>query len=116
MAKDDCKHDGECNHEEESEILILVDEDGEEQCFELIAELEIENQNYIVAAPLEDDEEAEEAEEANEEDEEDEMEVFIFKVDYDEEGNMMLAEIEDDEEWEMVADAWQELCESEGIQ
>ncbi len=62
--------------------------------------------NYVVVAPI--DEELE--------DEEEEVEITILRATYDEEGNMYLADIEDDEEWEKVADAWQELMESDGVE
>jgi len=93
--------------DEEFPILILVDEDGEEHEFELLAELEIEDQSYRVLVPAAEDEE--------EVDEDEEVEVVILKVVYDEEGNEFLADIEDDEEWEKVADAWQELSDNEEI-
>jgi len=93
--------------DEEFPILVLVDEDGEEHEFELLAELEIEDQSYRVLIPVGEDEE--------EVDEEEEVEVVILKVVYDEEGNEFLGDIEDDEEWEKVADAWQELADSEDI-
>lgn len=96
--------------EEDFPILVLVDEDGEEHEFELLAELEIEDQSYRVLIPVGEDEEAE-----DEEDDEEEVEVVILKVVYDEEGNEFLGDIEDDEEWEKVADAWQELADSEDI-
>ncbi len=90
--------------DEEFPILILIDEEGEEHEFELLAELEIEDEKYRVLVPF-DDEEADEDEE--------EFEVVILKVVLDEEGNEFLSDIEDDEEWERVADAWQELAEGE---
>lgn len=96
--------------DEEFPILILVDEDGEEHEFELLAELEVDDQNYRVLIPYSEEEPT--AEETSEEGEE-EVEVVILKVVYDEEGNEYLGDIEDDEEWEKVADAWQELADSE---
>lgn len=108
LGKDEHEHDGcDCGCEgEEIEILMLVDDDGEEHPFELIAELEIEDKTYVVVAPLDDEEEDEE-----------EAEILILRATYDDEGNISyLADIEDDEEWEMVADAWQELVESEEVQ
>jgi uncharacterized protein YrzB (UPF0473 family) len=96
--------------DEEFPILVLVDEDGEEHEFELLAELEIEDQSYRVLIPAAEEEEIDE-----DEDEDEEVEVVILKVVYDEEGNEFLADIEDDEEWEKVADAWQELADNEEI-
>ncbi|SHG81248.1 Protein of unknown function [Thermosyntropha lipolytica DSM 11003] len=89
--------------EEEIPVLVLVDEEGVEHEFELLAELEIDDATYRVLVPLL----------AEEDEESDELEVIILKVVYDEEGNEFLSDIEDDEEWEKVADAWQELMESE---
>lgn len=91
---------------EEFPILVLVDEEGEEHEFELMAELEIEEQTYRVLIPYEEDTE-------ETEDDDEEVEVLILKVVYDDEGNEFLADIEDDDEWEKVADAWQELVESD---
>ena len=86
-------------------ILVLVDDEGEEHEFQLLAELEIEDDVYRVLMPLAEEEE---------EDEEDEEEDFvvILKVIYDDEGNELLSEIEDDEELDMVVEAWQELEDS----
>jgi uncharacterized protein YrzB (UPF0473 family) len=92
--------------DEEYPILVLVDDEGVEHQFELLAELEIEQDVYRVLVPLDDEEEL-----ADEE----EIEVIILKVVHDEEGNEFLSDIEDDEEWERVADAWQELVESEEL-
>jgi len=91
-------------HDEEISLMVLVDEDGVEHQFELLAEMEIEDDTYRVLLPV--DEEDQEA---------DEEEVIILKVIQDEEGNEFLSDIEDDEEWEQVADAWQELIESEDL-
>ncbi|HAA09576.1 MAG: DUF1292 domain-containing protein [Syntrophomonadaceae bacterium] len=92
--------------DEEYPILVLVDEEGVEHSFELLAELEIEQDVYRVLIPLDEEETA---------DEDEDIEVIILKVVHDEEGNEFLSDIEDDEEWERVADAWQELVESEDL-
>lgn len=92
--------------DEELPIMVLVDEDGAEHHFELLAELEIEDNTYKVLLPLLDE---------DSEIDEDEVEIFFFKVLLDEEGNEFLSDIEDDEEWEMVADAWKELEEEEDL-
>ncbi|MDD2510599.1 MAG: DUF1292 domain-containing protein [Syntrophomonas sp.] len=93
--------------EEDFPILVLVDEDGIEHLFELLAELEIENDKYRVLVPLDEEEE----EELDEED----GEVVILKVIIDEEGNELLSDIDDETEWEMVVEAWQELVDSEEL-
>lgn len=96
--------------DEEFPVLVLVDDEGVEHQFELLAELEIEQDVYRVLIPLLDEDEA-----AAGEEDEDEVEVVILKVVFDEEGNEFLSDIEDDEEWEQVADAWQELVDSEEL-
>ena len=96
-------HDDYFDDENELPVIVLLDEEGEEHQFELIAEIEILDNKYRVLIPF--------AEE--DEDEEEELEIFFFKVLIDDEGNEFLTDIEDDEEWEMVADAWQEIEESE---
>ncbi len=104
--------------EEEYPVLVLVDEEGVEMEFELIAELDIQDNKYRVLLPLDEfffEDEAEEEEEDNSDGEVEGGGVVIFKVMYDEEGNEFLADIDDDEEWEMVADVWQELTENEKI-
>ncbi|MGI5879413.1 MAG: DUF1292 domain-containing protein [Syntrophomonadaceae bacterium] len=100
-------HDDEL-FEEEYPVLILIDEDGVEHQFELLAELEIESDTYRVLLPFVDEEDVVD-------DEEEELEVVILKVIFDEDGNEFLSDIEDDEEWEKVADAWQELVDMEEI-
>lgn len=102
----DHDHDHDECMDEEFPILVLVDDEGVEHQFELLAELEIEQDTYRVLIPLNDE---------DEEEDEEEVEVVILKVVYDEEGNEFLSDIEDDEEWERVADAWQELVDSEEL-
>lgn len=94
--------------DEDFPVLVLVDDEGVEHQFELLAQLEIEEELYRVLIPLEEDDD-------NDEEEEEECEVVILKVVYDEDGNEFLSDIEDEEEWELVADAWQELVESGDI-
>ncbi|MGE5390704.1 MAG: DUF1292 domain-containing protein [Deltaproteobacteria bacterium] len=94
--------------DEEFSILVLVDDEGVEHEFELLAEMEIENEKYRVLIPLMEEEEMEDMDEF-------EAEIVILKVVYDEDGSEMLSDIEDEEEWEMVADAWQELVENEEL-
>lgn len=94
--------------DEEFSVLVLVDDEGIEHEFELLAEMEIENEKYRVLIPLLEEDELEDMDEF-------EAEIVILKVVYDEDGSEMLSDIEDEEEWEMVADAWQELVENEDL-
>jgi uncharacterized protein YrzB (UPF0473 family) len=86
--------------DDEFYTLILVDDEGEEHEFELLAELEIEDEVYRVLMPMAGEEEDEEEEEDV---------IVILKVVHDDEGNELMSEIEDDGELEMVVAAWQEL-------
>lgn len=86
-------------------MLVLVDDEGEEHEFQILAELEIEGDTYRVLMPLFEEEE-------EEKEDEDTDFVVILKVVYDEEGNELMSEIEDDHELDMVVEAWQELEDS----
>ncbi|WP_041458860.1 DUF1292 domain-containing protein [Ammonifex degensii] len=79
---------------EELEVITLVDENGEEQDFEVLDILEVEGSTYAVLLPLGQDEES--------------GDILILKFSQDEEGNEILVDLED-EEWEKVADIWEEL-------
>ena len=76
---------------EESNTLVLTDEEGNEHQFALLDFVQVEEQEYAVLLPM--DEETDEA--------------IILKVGLDENGEEILFEIEEDAEWEMVAEAWQ---------
>lgn len=86
--------------DDEFYMMVLVDDEGEEHEFQLLAELEIEGEIYRVLMPL------------FEEEEEDNDVIIILKVVYDEDGNELMSEIEDDDELDMVVEAWQELEEN----
>lgn len=97
MSKDNC-----CDHEHEQEelgIVTLVDEEGNEHDFAFVDSIEVDGQQYAILSPMEEDEESDEA--------------IILKIGQDENGDDILYDIDDDEEWEKVADAWQEMIETE---
>lgn len=86
---------------EESNVIVLVDEDGQEHEFALVDVIEVEGTEYAILQPLEESED----EELNE--------AIILKITKDENGEELLVDIEDDEEWEKVADAWQDMIEND---
>lgn len=93
---------GDGNHEHEQEelgIVTLVDEEGKEHDFAFVDSIEVEGEQYAILSPMEEDEESDEA--------------IILKMGKDDNGDDILFDIEDDDEWEKVADAWQEMMESE---
>lgn len=97
-------HDHDHEHDaEEFDTVVLTDDEGNDHEFLHLDTLELEGSTYFVLMPIpEDESESEDADEA-----------IILKLGKDTEGGEMLLDIEDDEEWEKVADAWENLVESE---
>ena len=80
---------------EEDEVIVLTDDDGEEHEFNLIDTITVNDKEYAILQPV------------------DEEEAIILRFGIDDEGNEVLYDIEEDEEWEKVADAWQEISADE---
>ncbi len=78
----------------DDETIVLYDENGEEQQFELIASLTVEDKDYVVVRPIED---------------EDSEDGYILRVDKDENGEDIFLGVEDDAEFDMVVEAYNEL-------
>ena len=74
-----------------------MDDDSEVEC-RILTIFEMEDQDYIVLLPLDD--------EGNDNEE---GEVFIYRYQEDEDGNPSLENIEDEEEFEAVSDCFDEL-------
>lgn len=90
---------GEINVEEgmdDIETVVFRDENGEEVTFEVIDFIEVNDQEYVIAAMPDNDDEA-----------------FILRVESDDEGNETYITIDDDEEWEVVAEAYEELLDAD---
>ncbi len=90
--------------EDRDDIIVLVDEDGEEVEFELIDTIEMNDNEYVVMLPLEEDEEASE---------EDIDEVVIFKIEHGENGEDSFVTIEDEEELNEVFEEFTKRVEEE---
>lgn len=82
---------------EEDEVIVLTDDDGQEHEFNLIDTITVNDKEYAILQPV------------------DEEEAIILRFGIDDEGNEVLFDIEDDEEWEKVADAWQEMAEEDEV-
>lgn len=98
-------HDHDHNHDhthefDEEEIIVLEDEDGKEHNFILGEVITVDETDYAILLPVDEDVE----------------EGVIFRIDGEEEDQMVLSEIEDDAEWEKVVTAYNELDEDEGEQ
>lgn len=76
----------------EDNIIKLIDEDGKETEFEVIATFDVEDVEYAALLPLEGEEE-----------------VYLLKIVYDDNEDMMLVNIEDDEEFSDVAAAYEAI-------
>ncbi|MBC9785631.1 DUF1292 domain-containing protein [Heliobacillus mobilis] len=83
--------------QEQENIIVLTDEDGNELEFEELDRVEVDGREYAILLPLDDEED----------------EAIILRVEYEENGEEVFSHIEDDEEWEKVADFWQEMSEEE---
>ncbi|OAH59678.1 MULTISPECIES: DUF1292 domain-containing protein [Bacillaceae] len=82
---------------EAGDILTLIDENDQEQEFEVLDMLSLDGYEYVAVGSVEEDQEASE----------EEIEVFFFKVEADEQ----LSVIEDDEEFDKVFAAFDEAIE-----
>jgi putative Holliday junction resolvase len=88
---------------EESSVITLVDEEGNEHRFDLINVVELDENRYAVMVP-----EATAVENAEEDEE-----AVIFRIETDDEGEEILVDIEDDEEFERVCDYLDQLMDEE---
>lgn len=77
---------------ERENVFTLTDEEGNECEFELMGELEIDDNTYLALIPLEGDED----------------EYVVLKVEVDENGDELLVTIDDDDEFDRVADAFED--------
>ena len=82
-------------------VVNLIDENGEEVAFEIILTLEAEGKEYAILMPLEENENEEE-------------EAYIYRIDEDEEGEMLVP-LEDDDEYSTVVAVYEALMEEEGL-
>ncbi len=82
---------------DEDEVIVLTDDDGQEHEFNLVDTITVNDKEYAILQPVDEDE------------------AIILRFGIDEEGNEVLYDIEDDEEWEHVADAWQEMSQDDGV-
>lgn len=89
--------------DERDDIVVLVDENGDEVEFEHIDTIEMNDNEYVVLAPLE--------EESDEEGEDEE--VIILKIEHNEDGEDSFVTIEDDDELEEVFNEFQSSMEEE---
>ncbi|MBU5269368.1 DUF1292 domain-containing protein [Clostridium cochlearium] len=80
--------------------MTLIDEDGKEIDFEVITKLDIEENEYVIVVPQNEDTD----------------EAMALKIDIDDEGNDVLSTIDDDEEFALVLEAYETLFNEEGYE
>lgn len=80
------------------ENITLTDEDGNDVEFEVITKLELEEDEYFIVAPIDNDD----------------ADAIALKVVKDEDGEEYFATVEDDEEFQIVNDAFETLY-AEGV-
>lgn len=87
---------------EEKERIIIPDENGEEHLFEVLFTFDLDEteQSYIAVVPAE-------------QSEDEEVEVYAFRFEESDEGDLSLFAIESDEEWEIVEEMLNTLAEEE---
>jgi uncharacterized protein YrzB (UPF0473 family) len=85
---------------EERETITLYDENGQETEFEVLGVVSVEENDYAILLPLD-------------EEEEEEDNAYIFRIDTDENGEELLTEVENDEEFQKVKEAWETICEGD---
>ena len=87
--------------EERDELVVLMDEDGQETEFEFLDTVEMKEKEYVVLLPVQEEEIAP-AEE-----------VLILRVDQDENGEDVFSSIEDDNELNEVFEMFKTQAEDE---
>ncbi|MCL6600212.1 MAG: DUF1292 domain-containing protein [Alicyclobacillus macrosporangiidus] len=92
MADHDHTHEHEHDHEFDDEVIVLEDEDGQEHRFILGDVITVDEQDYAILLPIDDDLE----------------EGVIFRIAGEDGEDMVLEDIESDEEWQKVVDAYNE--------
>ena len=85
--------------EEQTTVTLTLDDGSELECI-VITIFPAGDNEYIALLPIE-------------ESEEEEGEVYLYRYEEDEDGNPNLSNIEDDDEYDLVADAFDELLDSE---
>ncbi|OFW77249.1 MAG: hypothetical protein A2201_11230 [Alicyclobacillus sp. RIFOXYA1_FULL_53_8] len=92
MSDHEHEHDHDHEHDFDDEIIVLEDEDGKEHNFVLGEVIQVDGKDYAILLPVDDDLE----------------EGVIFRIEGEEDDQMILAEIDNDEEWEKVVQAYNE--------
>jgi uncharacterized protein YrzB (UPF0473 family) len=92
--------------EENNEILTLLDEEGQEHNFVVLDILNVNEKDYVILLPTDDEGNGTEA---------DEPEAIVFRLEEEGEGQSLQV-VDDDQELEMVAQAWEESLQDDDLE
>lgn len=81
----------------EDNVVTLTDDEGKETKFEIVTALEVDDNEYYVLYPVDNEEE----------------DAIVLRLDVDDNGEEILSTIEDDDEFEKVEAAYEEWLEEE---
>lgn len=73
--------------------IVLTDEEGIETEFEVVTKLDIEDKEYVIVVPKDEDTD----------------EAIALRIDKDEDGNDILVTVDDDDEFAIVVEAYETL-------
>ncbi|KGK88416.1 MULTISPECIES: DUF1292 domain-containing protein [Clostridium] len=79
--------------------IVLTDENGEEIEFEVITKLDIEDKEYVIVVPKDEDTD----------------EAVALRIDKDEDGNDLLVTVDDEDEFAIVVEAYETLFDDEDL-
>lgn len=107
LAKKDDRKKSEAGEEavsqEESDLVVLQDEDGQESKFKILFDsLFVGEKQYVVLMPVE-------------EEDSQEPEIVILRVDETDDGESVLSTIDNDDEWEEVLKGFEEMDVEENL-
>lgn len=87
------------------DFIVLYDEEGNETEFEIIATLEVNDIEYAILLPTDAEGEELQSDEVEE--------VYVLRIEQDENGDDVLVGIEDEDELNQVIEAYEELIQEE---
>lgn len=90
----------EAENEEEATVTLTLEDGSELEC-SVLAIFPVQDKQYIALVPMNESEDSEEGD------------VYLYRFTEFEDGEIELGNIEDDDEYEAVADAFDELLDSE---
>ena len=86
--------------EENNELVVLVDDEGEEHKFLVVDVIPVNDYSYAILMPHP------EKENSNGEVNVEDLDAYIFRV-TEKDGEQILEEVEEEDEWNLVAEAWE---------